>query len=75
MYEAVYEICPAPRRPTTRNHEDQVSGTQLSGPHVPKLRMRVRFPSSAPTSKAPVLTEAACWFNSIWATIARPYQP
>jgi hypothetical protein len=23
LYEAVYEICPAPRRPTTRNHEDQ----------------------------------------------------
>jgi hypothetical protein len=49
MYEAVYEICPAPRRPTTRNHEDQrVSGNQFSGPHVSKLTVRVRFPSSAP---------------------------
>jgi hypothetical protein len=37
----VYEICPAPRRPTTRNHEDQACvGQSVQRPHVPKLTAR-----------------------------------
>ena len=55
----MYEIAPPGRISTTRNHEDRAHAeAELTPSHVPKLTVRVRFPSSVIRSREYLWSDA-----------------